>query len=81
MNIGRINIQSGKSKPGDRCEILLVIVKDLYLRNLKKGKYPEGKHPLDQSLKSNQPYEIFPSLFYLPDNTTLVKVVECGTYG
>jgi len=32
-------------------------------------------------LQSGQPYEIFPALFYLPDNPTMMEVVERGTHG
>jgi hypothetical protein len=47
----------------------------------RKKKAPFEKHPLEQGRKSNQPNEIFPSLFYLLNNTAFMKVVERGAYG
>ena len=48
---------------------------------IQKREGSDGKPPREQRLISGQPYEIFTSLFYFLDNSTLVHVVECGTYG
>ena len=54
---------------------------DPHLKNPKKGNVLIKNHPREHGLKSGQPYEIFPSLFYLLDYTTLMKVIERCTYG
>ena len=46
-----------------------------------KKKYPVRYYLIGYTLNSGQPYEIFPALFYLPDNPTMVEVVERGTHG
>jgi|WetSurSiteA1Bulk_404760.scaffolds.fasta_scaffold01194_4 hypothetical protein len=71
-----------KNKPGDIYEILLVEIGiDPPLKNFKKRNDPDEKHPRERGRKSNQPYEIFPSLFYLLNNSTFMEVVERGAYG
>ena len=30
--------------------------------------------------QSYQPYEVFPSFFYLLDKTTLMEIIECSTH-
>jgi len=78
----RITVKKKKSKAGDIFEILFVRIGiDPSYKKIQKKKVPVEKHPWKQGRKSNQPNEIFPSLFYLLNNTTFMKVVERGAYG
>ncbi len=76
----RITVKKEKSKAGDISEILFVRIGIGPSYKIQK-KVPVEKHPRKQGRTSNQPYEIFPTLFYLLNNTTFMKVVERGAYG